>query len=204
MHSGSQPVRPTIESQFPATQLSHFAVTPAIPIPPTSASTNTPATSLSPFQAQSPQPHSYPQLRMQSPQTNLYPQLRMQSPQTNLYPQLQTQSPKTQVQMPSSHQLQEESPQSCQPSLTHSAHECTCPDPFPLRNLATDKALASTEMNREVLVPVDVVLKKYGHLIKNGASEGNVWMLTVRLGKEVMRRYTPGVLGSYLVYQLKN
>ena len=49
-----------------------------------------------------------------------------------------------------------------------------------------------------MLIPVDAVLKKYGHLIKNGASEGNVRMLTVKLakeaifGEEVMRRCTPG------------
>ena len=64
--------------------------------------------------------------------------------------------------------------------------------------MATDKAPPSNEGDKKVLIPVDVVVKKYGHLIRNGASEGNVRMLILKLAKEaifgeqVMTRCTPG------------
>ena len=76
--------------------------------------------------------------------------------------------------------------------------------------MATDKALPSTEIDREVLIPVDAVVKQYGHLIRNGANEGNVRMLTVKLAKDsisreqMMWRYTPGGTQELLVYQSRN
>ena len=76
--------------------------------------------------------------------------------------------------------------------------ESTCPDPLPLTNIVFKKALNSCEINKELLQPVHVVVKKYDNLIKSGHSQGNVRILAVKLAKEailreeVMRRCTPG------------
>lgn len=76
--------------------------------------------------------------------------------------------------------------------------ESVCPDPFPLCQTATSRALPSSEIKKDKLYSVQFVLSKNAGLIGKGASESNMRMLSVKLAKEalfgedVMVRCTPG------------
>ena len=56
-----------------------------------------------------------------------------------------------------------------------------------------ERALSSCEINRDLLQPVELVLKKYDSLIRSGPSEGNIRMLAVKLAKEAI--FGEGVMG---------
>jgi len=51
------------------------------------------------------------------------------------------------------------------------------PLPLPLRNVAKEKALPSSKINKSKLDDVETVLKKYKHLCGQGATEANVRLL---------------------------
>ena len=82
------------------------------------------------------------------------------------------------------------------------------PLPLTLRNVANvakEKALPSSEIDKSKLADVETVLQKYKHLCGQGATEGHIRLLCVKLassfcvynleaifGEVVMKRCTPG------------